>query len=70
MPPGSTLIAYTDGLVEQPGRDLDEGIGGAGPPARDDAPVDATPQVLCDTAAGPGRLDRRDDVALIAVRFG
>jgi serine phosphatase RsbU (regulator of sigma subunit) len=66
--PGSTLIAYTDGLVERSGRDLDQGIAElcgriAG------APVDATPRQLCDAAVAGG-LDHRDDVALIAVRFG
>jgi len=32
------------------------------------APVDAGPRRLCDVAVS-GRLDRRDDVALVAVRF-
>lgn len=26
LPPGSTLVLYTDGLVEEPGRSLDEGL--------------------------------------------
>jgi serine phosphatase RsbU (regulator of sigma subunit) len=67
VPHGSTLVAYTDGLIERPGEDLDEGI--AELAARlAAAPADATPRELCD-AATSGRLDRRDDVALIAVRF-
>jgi serine phosphatase RsbU (regulator of sigma subunit) len=67
VPAGSVLIAYTDGLIERPGADLDRGIAelagrlGAAPP-------DADPQQLCDVAVS-GPLDRRDDVALIAVRF-
>jgi serine phosphatase RsbU (regulator of sigma subunit) len=68
VPTGSTLIAYTDGLIERSGQDLDQGIaelcgriGGAA--------VDATPRQLCDAAVA-GALDHRDDVALIAVRFG
>ncbi len=68
VPAGSTLVAYTDGLVERSGHDLDEGI--AELCARiAQAPVDAPPRDLCD-AAVTGALDHRDDVALIAVRFG
>ncbi len=68
LPPGSTLLGYTDGLVETPGSDLDQGIAAlvarlAGTPAG------AGPRELCDAAVG-GTLDGRDDVALIAVRFG
>jgi serine phosphatase RsbU (regulator of sigma subunit) len=65
---GTTLIAYTDGLIERPGTDLDQGIHelcerlAAAPPG-------ARPQELCDAAVS-GALDHRDDVALIAVRFG
>jgi hypothetical protein len=67
VPAGSTLIAYTDGLIERPGIDLDEGI--AELRARlAAAPVDADPTLLCDAAVS-GTLDGRDDVALLAVRF-
>jgi serine phosphatase RsbU (regulator of sigma subunit) len=68
VPSGSTLIAYTDGLIERPGLDLDTGIVklreriAATPPG-------TGPQELCD-AAVDGALDHRDDVALLAVRFG
>jgi PAS domain S-box-containing protein len=68
VPSGSTLMAYTDGLIERPGLDLDHGIRAL----RDrlaTAPPDADPQKLCDAAVS-GALDHRDDVALIAVRFG
>jgi Stage II sporulation protein E (SpoIIE) len=62
------LAAYTDGLVERPGTDLEAGIHQLGLRVAA-APAGATPRQLCDAAvAGP--LDRRDDVALIAVRFG
>ena len=65
--PDTTLLAYTDGLIERPGTDLDEGIAelvdrlaatraGAGP------------RELCNAAVA-GSIDGRDDVALIAVRF-
>jgi len=67
VPAGATLIAYTDGLIERPGSDLDSGI--AELCARlSAAPVDAGPRELCDAAVA-GTLDGRDDVALIAVRF-
>ena len=68
VPRGSTLIAYTDGLIERPGQDMDHGIRAL----RDRiaaAPAGAGPRELCDAAVS-GALDRRDDVALIAVRFG
>ncbi|MDP9429800.1 MAG: SpoIIE family protein phosphatase [Actinomycetota bacterium] len=67
VPSGATLLAYTDGLIERPGTDLDEGIAElvnrlvAAPPG-------AGPRQLCDAAVA-GSLDGRDDVALIAVRF-
>jgi serine phosphatase RsbU (regulator of sigma subunit) len=64
---GSTLVAYTDGLIERPGRDMDEGIHELCERIMR-APRDATPRELCDAAVS-GALDHRDDVALIAVRF-
>jgi PAS domain S-box-containing protein len=67
VPAGTTLIAYTDGLIERPGEDLDQGI--ASLMARlAAAPADVTPAQLCRHAVGPAP-DRRDDVAVIAVRF-
>jgi PAS domain S-box-containing protein len=67
LPVGSTLVAYTDGLIERPGTDMDEGI--AALAARlAAAPVDATPEELCVHAVGPSP-DRRDDVAVLALRF-
>jgi serine phosphatase RsbU (regulator of sigma subunit) len=68
VPSGSTLLAYTDGLVERPGQDLDEGIHALCERVMR-APADAGPGELCDAAVS-GALDHRDDVALIAVRFG
>jgi PAS domain S-box-containing protein len=66
--PGTTLIAYTDGLIERPGVDLDVGIRRLCERLAA-APVGAGPRELCD-AAVTGALDHRDDVALLAVRFG
>jgi PAS domain S-box-containing protein len=67
VPRGSTVVAYTDGLIERPGLDLDHGIRELAERLAT-APLDADPRQLCDAAVS-GRLDRRDDVALIAVRF-
>ncbi|WP_089305935.1 SpoIIE family protein phosphatase [Geodermatophilus pulveris] len=67
LPPGTTLLAYTDGLIERPGTDLDEGIAelvGRLAAAR----AGAGPRELC-AAAVAGSIDGRDDVALLAVRF-
>nr|WP_275940988.1 PP2C family protein-serine/threonine phosphatase [Nocardioides zeae] len=71
VPAGSTVLLYTDGLVERRGELLDEGIerlraavgdAGVGP--------DVDPDALCDhvlTALGPFE---DDDVAVLAVRLG
>jgi PAS domain S-box-containing protein len=67
LPAGSTLVAYTDGLIETPGLDMDTGIGELAQRLAA-APVAASPGELC-AAAVSGVRDRRDDVALLAVRF-
>ena len=67
LPVGSTLVAYTDGLIEQPGADIDEGIA-ALVERLASAPVDATPADLCLHAVGTDP-DRRDDIAVLAVRL-
>jgi PAS domain S-box-containing protein len=68
VPPGTTLIVYTDGLIERPGVDMDQGIQALCERLAA-APPDAGPRELCDAAVS-GALDHRDDVALMAVRFG
>lgn len=68
VPAGATLLAYTDGLIERPGEDMDDGIHELCERIAA-APADAGPRELCDAAVSGG-LDHRDDVALIAVRFG
>ncbi|MCZ2821489.1 SpoIIE family protein phosphatase [Modestobacter sp. VKM Ac-2977] len=68
IPPGATLVAYTDGLIERPGQDMDQGIA-ALVQRLSDAPVDDDPAALCLHAVGTDP-DRRDDVAVIALRFG
>jgi serine phosphatase RsbU (regulator of sigma subunit) len=67
IPVGTTLVAYTDGLIERAGQDLDQGIAELCERIAA-APVDAAPHELCDAAVA-GALDHRDDVALIAIRF-
>ncbi|MFP5371328.1 MAG: PP2C family protein-serine/threonine phosphatase, partial [Actinomycetes bacterium] len=68
VPSGSTLIGYTDGLIERPGMDMDIGIE-ALRERISRTPAGAGPRELCDAAVRVV-LDHRDDVALIAVRFG
>ncbi len=68
VPAGTTVVGYTDGLIEQPGADLDEGIAALVQRLRD-APVGAPPTELCARAVDTA-LDRRDDIALIVVRLG
>lgn len=65
LPPGATLLLYTDGLVERPGELLDEGLERLIASARG---TTGEPQPLCDQMidallpAGPAS----DDVALLA----
>ena len=67
LQPGTTLIAYTDGLIERPGLDIDEGIAMIAERLAD-APTGADPRDLCDHLA-PTTDDSRDDIAILAVRF-
>lgn len=68
IPPGSTLLLYTDGLVEQRTRALDEGLDRLRAVAAA-APTDL--EAFCDSvldAMLPG--GEPDDVAVLAVRVG
>jgi PAS domain S-box-containing protein len=67
MNPGSTLLLYTDGLVERPGENIDDGMAELSARVRE-APED--PDGLCDhllaTLVPPGGAT--DDVALLTLR--
>ncbi|SDI87416.1 Stage II sporulation protein E (SpoIIE) [Nonomuraea jiangxiensis] len=67
LPPGSTLLLHTDGLVEVPGERLDAGLRRmrrtAASLARE--PLD----VFCDELLSGLPLARRDDIAIIAVQL-
>ena len=67
LPPRSTLLFYTDGLVELPGEHLDEGLErlrrNAETLAR--APLD----VFSDQLLARVPMARKDDIAMIAVRL-
>jgi serine phosphatase RsbU (regulator of sigma subunit) len=64
--PGDTMVLYTDGLIERPDRDLDDGIANLAAALH---PASAAPlDELC-SAALQVRDDRTtDDVALLALR--
>lgn len=67
LPPGATLVLYTDGLVESPSHDLDEGLNRLRRHAASLAhrPLESfTDQLLTRTRPE----DNDDDVALLAVR--
>ncbi|MFD9333047.1 GAF domain-containing SpoIIE family protein phosphatase [Streptomyces sp. NPDC060028] len=68
VPPGSTLLLYTDGLVEERGRDIGENIGrlaGGLAAAPVKLPLKALLQSLLDTV---GPREAQDDTVLFAVR--
>ncbi|MCZ0987970.1 PP2C family protein-serine/threonine phosphatase [Streptomyces diastatochromogenes] len=66
LPPGSTLLLYTDGMIEVPGSDLDTGLGRLRRHvlALAHEPLDT----LCDRLSSlmPGSTD---DIALLALRL-
>ncbi|MEW2545293.1 SpoIIE family protein phosphatase [Streptomyces sp. NPDC047002] len=67
VPEGSELVLYTDGLVEERGRDIDEGLAGL---AAVLAGARGCPEEVCaavlDTLVTPGRS--ADDTALLVAR--
>ncbi|AGL14742.1 GAF domain-containing SpoIIE family protein phosphatase [Actinoplanes sp. N902-109] len=65
IPAGSTLVLYTDGLVERPGQVIDEGIAELAQTLREGAGLSGDD--LCDLLAGGG-VRRPDDIALLLIR--
>ncbi|MFG2119890.1 SpoIIE family protein phosphatase [Streptomyces sp. NPDC048710] len=67
LPPGSTLLLYTDGLIEVPGSDLDTGLGRLRRHALALAhePLDT----LCDRLSSRMTPGSTDDIALLALRL-
>jgi PAS domain S-box-containing protein len=67
LPPGSTLLLYTDGLIELPGTDIDTGLGRLRRHALALAhePLDD----LCDHLLTRMPLGNIDDIALLALRL-
>ncbi|GAA1692975.1 SpoIIE family protein phosphatase [Nonomuraea maheshkhaliensis] len=68
FPPGAVLALYTDGLVESPGTDLDEAIGGlaAHLTRACDEPLEHLTDALLDHA--PHTRHRADDIALMLLQ--
>ncbi|MGW0122652.1 ATP-binding SpoIIE family protein phosphatase [Streptomyces sp. NPDC003327] len=67
LPPGSTAVLYTDGLVERRREDIDEGVAAL---ARALSGAGGTPQVVCDRllrALGV-TAEHDDDVAVLVVQ--
>ena len=65
LDPGQTLLLYTDGLVEQPGADLDDGMQAAGrhDPRRARRTSQQLADRLCEVADGARRRRRRGAAA-------
>ncbi|WP_046501565.1 ATP-binding SpoIIE family protein phosphatase [Streptomyces odonnellii] len=67
LPPGSTAVLYTDGLVERRGEDIDEGVAAL---ERALAGAQGSPQVVCDRlirALGV-TAEHDDDVAVLVLQ--
>lgn len=67
IPPGSTLVLYTDGLVERRDRDLEEGLDALLAVARS-LPPDATPDEICKVLVDGMCGTSDDDIAVLVVR--
>jgi serine phosphatase RsbU (regulator of sigma subunit)/transcriptional regulator with XRE-family HTH domain len=67
LPGGSTLVFFTDGLVQRRGRHIDEGLSTLAGLATQHA--DLPPERLCQALADGRPGYRSDDVAIIALRL-
>ncbi|MDP9950889.1 anti-sigma regulatory factor (Ser/Thr protein kinase) [Streptomyces sp. DSM 41269] len=67
LPPGSTAVLYTDGLVERRSEDIDEGVASL---ARALSGARGTPQVVCDRLIRSLGVtaEHDDDVAVLVVQ--
>jgi anti-sigma regulatory factor (Ser/Thr protein kinase) len=67
LPPGSTAVLYTDGLVERRGEDIDEGVAGL---ERALSGAQGTPQIVCDRLIRFLGVtdDHDDDVAVLVLQ--
>lgn len=67
LPPGSSAVLYTDGLVERRGEDIDEGVAAL---ERALSGATGTPQVVCDRLIRSLGVtaDHDDDVAVLVVQ--
>jgi serine phosphatase RsbU (regulator of sigma subunit) len=68
LPEGSTLLLYTDGLIERRGTDIDDQIAILARLLHDFA--DADPDRLCDGVLAALAADNEDDVAILVLRCG
>jgi serine phosphatase RsbU (regulator of sigma subunit) len=66
LPPGSTVLLYTDGLVERRGVSLDDGL--AWLLAATAERPDLTPDQLCDVLLEAVADTAEDDIALLVMR--
>lgn len=66
LPPGATVVFYTDGLIEDPARSIDEGMTQLAELAA--AHADLPLQDFVNTLADHHPSDGHDDTAILALR--
>jgi serine phosphatase RsbU (regulator of sigma subunit)/CheY-like chemotaxis protein len=66
LPPAWALVLLTDGLIEEPGADLDEALD----ELRNTVSLELAPEQLCTVLLERFGRSRRDDIALLALRGG